>query len=109
MRRPLVVAALVAAFASAASGCGSATRSVSGSFHPNATTAYVRAQARALCLVQSKAFPTQAALHAAYVRAEHSANLPASELARVRATASHDAALRTRISDRVAASCGKSP
>jgi hypothetical protein len=92
-------------FATAASGCGS--KSGSGSLDPKVATAYIDAKARALCLVQSKAYPTKAALHAAYVQAEHSANLSAHELAQARAAAAHDVALRRRISDRVAATCGR--
>lgn len=86
-----------------ASGCGSQSKTLA----PKVATAYVDAEARALCLVQSKAFPTQAALHAAFVRAENSANLSADDLTKARSAAARDVALRQRISNRVAARCGK--
>jgi predicted alternative tryptophan synthase beta-subunit len=70
-------------------------------------TAYVDAQVRALCLVQSKAYPTQKALEAAYVQAEHSGKLSAHEFAQAVAATAHDVALRERISHQVAAVCGK--
>lgn len=109
-RRLLLIGTLAAAaIATAASGCGSGSKSksVSGSLDPKVVSAYVDGQVRALCLVQSKAYPTQAALHAAYVRAEHSAKLSKHELAQAQAAAAQDVAVRTRISDRVAATCGK--
>jgi hypothetical protein len=62
---------------------------------------------RALCLVQSKAYPTQKALQTAYLQAEHSGKLSAHEFAQARAATVHDLTLRKRISDRVAAVCGK--
>jgi hypothetical protein len=48
-------------------------------------------------------------LHAAYLRAEQSADLSAPEFARAAAADIHDPALRTRLSDRVAALCGTHP
>jgi hypothetical protein len=111
MRPRLLVGILaVGAMATAAPGCGTTSRtSVSGSLNPQVAAAYVDAQAHALCLVQSKAYPTQAALHAAYLRAEQSADLPAPEFARAAAAALDDPALRTQLSDRVAALCGTHP
>jgi hypothetical protein len=100
---------LAAAIATTAGGCGgrSAAKSGSGPLGPKIATAYVNAQARALCLVQSKSYPTQAALRAAYVRAERSGNLSAHDFAEAQAATAQELSLRTRISDRVAATCGK--
>jgi hypothetical protein len=95
------------ALATTASGCGSSAKSGSGSLDPKVASAYVVAQARALCLVQSKAYPTLAALRTAYQRAERSASFTADGLARAQAAAAQDPALRTRISNRVAATCGR--
>jgi hypothetical protein len=104
---------VIGAMASAASGCGPTKRtSVSGSgsgLDPQIVAAYVDAQAHALCLVQSKAYPTQAALHDAYIAAEHSTNLPPDQFAQASAAVAHNAALRTQISERVVALCGKHP
>jgi hypothetical protein len=86
-----------------------AAESASTLLDPKVATAYVDSQARALCVVQSKAFPTLAALQAAYARAEHSAHLSSHQRAQARAAAVSDVALRIRISERVAATCGKRP
>jgi hypothetical protein len=69
-------------------------------------SAYVAAQAHALCLVQSKAYPTQAAVAAAYKKAFASSTLSARDLAEARAFAVKNVALRKRVSDKVAALCG---
>jgi hypothetical protein len=100
MRRLLAIAALAAV----ASGCGS--NSQSSSLDPQAATAYVNAQAHALCVIQSTAFRTQAQQHAAYKRAQQSSTLTAEEFADAQAAAAKDQALRERLSDRVVALCG---
>ncbi len=110
MRRRLFVGVLVAAaIPVATTGCGSTPAAAPrvGSLPPKVATAYVDAQVRALCLVQSKAYPTQRALEAAYVRAEHSAKLTARQFDQARAATLHDVALRKQISERVAAVCSK--
>jgi hypothetical protein len=73
---------------------------------PKIAAAYVDAQAHALCLVQSNAYPTQTELEAAYKRSLQSTTLSAHEFAQAQGAAEQDAALRTRVSDRVAALCG---
>jgi hypothetical protein len=80
--------------------------SESSSLDPQVATAYVNAQANALCLVQTKSFPTQAKLAAAYEDARKSSNLSAEEMAEAQDAAEQDEALRTRISERVDAICG---
>lgn len=95
---------LLGALVLCAGGCGSHAQT---SLDPKVAEAYVDAEAHALCLVQSKAFPTQAALHTAFVRAERSGDLSSDELADARAAALQDVALRRRISDRVAERCGR--
>ena len=110
IRRELLVGTLcAAAIATVAGGCGSksGTNSASRTLDAKVATAFVDAQARALCLVQSKAYSTQAALHAAYIRAEHSSKLSPSELSQAQAAVAHETALRIRISDRVSATCGR--
>jgi hypothetical protein len=108
-RRLLIGCRVVTAVAAGAivPGPAEAAGSSSGSLSPTVLTTYVYAQARALCLVQTKAFPTLAAQHAAYVEAEHSGHLTSHQLALARAAVAQDMALRTRISNRVAATCGK--
>lgn len=98
MRRLLVIGALAAV----ASGCGSG----SGSVDPEEASAYVDAQAHALCVVQKTAFPTQAEQQAAYERAQQESGLTADEFADAQAAAAKDEALRERVSDRVVALCG---
>ena len=100
MRRLLVIGALAAVM----SGCGSSSQS--GSLDPQVATAYVDAQAHALCVVQSTAFPTQAEQQAAYERAQRDSRLTADEFAEAQAAAAKDEALRERVSDRVVALCG---
>jgi stalled ribosome rescue protein Dom34 len=100
LRRLLVIGALAAV----ASGCGSGSRS--GSLDPQVATAYVDAQAHALCVVQSSAFQTQAKQEAAYERAQQDSRLSADEFAEAQAAAAKDQALRERVSDRVVALCG---
>ncbi len=110
LMRWLFIGVLVAAaISTATTGCGatSGAASPSASLSPKVATAYVDAQVRALCLVQSKAYPTQKALEAAYVQAEHSAKLTAREFAQAHAATLHDLALRERISEQVAATCAK--
>ena len=100
MRRLLVIGALAAV----ASGCGS--NSQSDSLDPQVATAYVDAQAQALCVVQSTAFQTQAEQQAAYERAQQDSRLTADEFAEAQAAAAKDQELRERLSDRVVALCG---
>ena len=100
MRRLLVIGALAAV----ASGCGSSSQS--GSLDAQIATAYVDAQAHALCVVQSTAFQTQAEQQAAYERAQRDSTLTADEFAEAEAAAAKDPALRERVSDRVVALCG---
>jgi hypothetical protein len=102
MRWLLVIGALAAV----AAGCGSSSSSQSGSLDPQVATAYVDAQAHALCLVQSTAFQTQAEQQAAYERAQRDSTLTADEFAEAEAAAATDEALRERVSDRVVALCG---
>lgn len=73
---------------------------------PRIAAAYVQAQARALCIVQSKSFRTQAALEQAYRKTQSASTLTAEELARARSAAEKDVELRRRVSARVAALCG---
>ena len=100
MRR-LVFVATGASLVAIASGCG-------GSSSPDAEqmTAYVDAQARALCVVQSYAYASQAKQEAAYQKALQSSNLSEDELADAEEAAQDDEAVRKQISDRVAAHCG---
>ncbi len=100
MRRLLVIGALAAVM----SGCGSSSKS--GSLDPHVATAYVDAQARALCVVQSTAFPTQAEQQAAYEKAQRASGLTTDEFAAAQDAAANDQALRERLSDRVLALCG---
>ena len=100
MRRLLVIGVLAAV----ASGCGSGSQS--GSLDPEVATAYVDAQAHALCVVQSTAFQTQAEQQAAYEQAQQDSGLTADEFAEAQAAAAEDQALRERVSDRVVALCG---
>ena len=99
MRRLLVIGALAAVM----SGCGSSSQS--GSLDPQVANAYVDARARALCLVQTTAYPTQQEQEAAYKHALHSSKLTADELEQARAAAAKDEELRQRVSDKVAADC----
>ena len=100
MRRLLVLGVLAAV----ASGCGSDSQS--GSLDAQVATAYVDAQAHALCVVQSTAFQTQAEQQAAYERAQQGSGLTADEFDEAQAAAAKDQALRERLSDRVVAVCG---
>ncbi len=100
MRRLLVIGLLAVLIA----GCGSSSKSAS--LDPQVATAYVEAQAHALCVVQSAAFPTLADQHAAYKRAQQNSTLTADEFAEAQDAARTDQALRERVSDRVAALCG---
>lgn len=100
MRLQLALAAVTVATVTA--GCGGG----SDSLDPKLADAYVDAQARALCLVQSTAFPTQAELAAAYKHALQASNLSADELGLAQAAARQDPALRKRISNQVTALCG---
>ncbi len=98
MRRLLVIGVLAAV----ASGCGSS----SDSLDPEVATAYVDAQAQALCVVQSTAFQTQAEQQAAYEQAQQDSELTAEEFAEAQSAAAEDEALRERVSDRVVELCG---
>lgn len=100
MRRLLIVGALTALV----SGCGSSSQS--SSLDPLVATAYVNAQAHALCLVQTTAFQTQAQQQAAYKHAQHDSRLTADEFADAETAAAKDQALRERLSNRVVALCG---
>jgi hypothetical protein len=100
MRTLLAVA--IAAVVVATSGCGGS----SSKLDPKVASAYVDAQAHALCLVQSTAYPTLAALQAAYTSTLHSTKLSDDELAKARAAEAKDVTLRRRVSDKVAALCG---
>jgi hypothetical protein len=100
MRRPLVIGALAAVV----SGCGSSSQS--GSLDSQVASAYVDAQARALCLMQTTAYPTQQEQQAAYKHALQSSKLTAGELEQAEAEARKDAALRQRVTDQVVARCG---
>ena len=100
MRRLLVIGALAAVV----SGCGSGSQS--GSLDSQVANAYVDAQARALCLMQTTAYASQQEQEAAYKRALKSSKLTAGELRRAEAEAAKDEALRQRVSDQVAARCG---
>ena len=77
-----------------------------GSLDAQVATAYVDAQAHALCVVQSTAFQTQAEQQAAYERAQQSSGLTADEFDEAQAAAAKDQALRERLTDRVVAVCG---
>ena len=72
-------------------------------------TAYVDAQAQALCVVQSTAFQTQAEQQAAYEQAQQDSGLTAEEFAEAQAAAAEDQALRERVSDRVVAALRLKP
>ena len=100
MRRLLVIGALAAVV----SGCGSSSQS--GSLDSQVASAYVDAQARALCLMQTTAYPTQQEQQAAYKHALQSSKLTADELEQAEAEARKDEALRQRVSDQVVARCG---
>jgi hypothetical protein len=100
MRR-LVVAATGAALVAIASGCGG-----SGSPDAEQMTAYVDAQAHALCVVQANAYASQAKQEAAYRKALQSSNQSEDELAEAEEAARTDVAVRKQISDQVAAHCG---
>ena len=110
MRRRLLTGSVAAAaLVPVASGPGASwgANVASGPLSPKVATAYVNAQASALCALQAKAYPTLAALHAAYALAQHSTHLTARQLAKARAAASANMALRKRISQRVDALCGE--
>jgi len=93
---------LVICFAAAvAGGCGSRA-----SLDPKVESAYVDAQAHALCLVQTKAFATLAALHTAYTNALKASGLSADDLAAAQEAQEKDVDLRLRVSDKVVALCG---
>ncbi len=100
MRRLLVIGALAAVV----SGCGSSSQS--GSLDSQVASSYVDAQARALCLMQTTAYPTQQEQEAAYQHALQSTKLTADELQQAEAEAAKDEALRQRVSDQVVARCG---
>jgi hypothetical protein len=100
MRRLLVIGALAAL----ASGCGSCSHS--GGLDSQVASAYVDAQAHALCLMQTTAFPTPQQQEAAYKLALRSSKLTADKLEQAQAEARKDEALRQRVSDRVVALCG---
>lgn len=97
MRRLLVIGACAAVVA----GCGSRR-----SLDPHVADAYVAAQAHALCLMQTTAYPTQAEQEAAYKHALEASSLTARELEQAQAAARKDEELRRRVSDKVAADCG---
>jgi flagellar basal body-associated protein FliL len=69
-------------------------------------SAYVQAQAHALCVVQSHSYRTHAALQDAYSKAQANGSLSAKDLARARDAAEKDEQLRRRITSRVAELCG---
>ena len=96
MRRLLLIGALAALV----TGCGSRR-----SLDPDVADAYVDAQAHALCLIETTAYPTQAEQEAAYKHALESSKLTADELEQARAAAAKDEELRQRVSDKVAADC----
>jgi hypothetical protein len=73
---------------------------------PKVATAYVHAQAHALCVVQSHSYRTHAALQDAYRKAQASGALSEKDLARARDAAEKDEKLRRRITARVAELCG---
>jgi hypothetical protein len=98
-----LVLAAAAALIAVVAGCGGGG---SSSLDAKATNAYVDAEAKALCVVQSNAYPTQAAQEAAYKDALQSSNLTEDELAEARAAATDDKELRMRVSDEVDAQCG---
>jgi hypothetical protein len=100
MRRLLVIGAVTAV----ASGCGSSSHS--GSLDRRVANAYVDAQARALCLMQTTAYPSQHEQEAAYNHALRSSKLSAAELKQADVEAAKDEALRQRVSDKVVARCG---
>jgi hypothetical protein len=100
MRRLLVIGVLAAVV----SGCGSSSQS--GSLDPQVANAYVDAKARALCLMQTTAYPSQQEQEAAYNHALQSSKLTAAELEQADAEAANDEALRQRVSDQVVARCG---
>jgi hypothetical protein len=103
MRRAVVIGVVVVALGAAA-GIYFSTRS--SSLDPRVATAYVNAQARALCVVQSKSYPTQKQLEAAYKRAQTSSNLTSDEFKKAASAAEKDSDLRTRVSRRVTVLCG---
>jgi len=102
MRRAVVIGVVVVALGAAA--IYFSTRS--SSLDPRVATAYVNAQARALCVVQSKSYPTQKQLEAAYKRAQTSSNLTSDEFKKAASAAEKDSDLRTRVSRRVTVLCG---
>jgi len=85
-------------------GCGGDESS--SSLDADVADAYVEATAKALCVVQSNAYATQAEQEAAYQDAFRSSSLSADELAQAREAAANDEELRTRISDMVEVQCG---
>jgi hypothetical protein len=107
MRLRFLIGTLLMAAIATAPVAASAARARAQALNPKVAAAFVKAEARALCLVETKAYPTPAAQHAAYLRAERPTHLSTRELARAQALAAHDAALRNRISKRVATTCVK--
>jgi hypothetical protein len=105
MRLGLILGAAAAVIAVAVGVYVYSTRP-NGGLDPKIATAYVDAQAHALCVVQTTAFPTQAAQTTAYKEAQQAAGLTADEFADAQAAAAKDQALRQRLSDRVVALCG---
>jgi hypothetical protein len=103
MRR-IAVAAAVAAVAVIGVTVFLVTRSKP--LDPKVATAYVQAQARALCVVQSHSYRTHAALEDAYRKTQADGRLSAGELAGAREAAEKDEELRRRITARVAELCG---
>jgi hypothetical protein len=100
MRWLLIIGALAALM----TGCGSSSNS--GSLDPQVEDAYVEAQAQALCLMQTTAYPTQAEQQAAYKKAQQRSKLTADEYAEAEAAAANDEALRKRVSARATELCG---
>ncbi len=105
MRRWLILGAALVVAVAVGAGVYLSTRP-NGGLDPKIATAYVGAQAHALCVVKSTAFQTQADQEAAYKHAQHDSGLTATEFADAQAAAAKDQALRERLSNRVAALCG---
>jgi hypothetical protein len=103
VKSPLVLVAAITLIATVAAGCGGGD---SSSLDSNVADAYVEAQAEALCVVQTNAYPTQAEQEAAYKGALQSSTLSEDELAQAQEAAAGDEELRTRISDEVDDRCG---
>jgi hypothetical protein len=66
----------------------------------------VDAQAHALCLVQTNAYPSQAEQQAAYDKALRSSQLSKDDLAKAQKAVAADEQLRTQVSKQVTALCG---